>query len=95
MSGAVASWRGNRRDHVATDPVESPVLPPEQELALGVLSLALNDLFHSERELRDAARAFCILTTDGWPEWRRFWCELANIDESAFHTAARRKLGRC
>ena len=36
MSGAVASWRGNRRDHVATDPVESPVLT-QTEYVKGLL----------------------------------------------------------
>lgn len=60
---------------------------PERMLACEVLNVALADLSSVTENSREAQH-FCLSASGGWAKARRFWCDLAGVEESRYHEAA-------
>jgi hypothetical protein len=61
-------------------------------LACAVLEVAYHDLrstAESKNNLLEA-QMFCLSTEGGWAKSRKFWCELAGMEESVYVAAAQR-----
>lgn len=64
----------------------------EVGLACAVLEMALQDVrSRGQHDYRSEAELFCLNETGGWARRRRFWCDIAGIDEASFVAAARRR----